>query len=40
MNSQEFEIEFYAKMSEWVSGGKVGPDPWGVGVPASSHSHE
>jgi hypothetical protein len=27
--AQQFEIEFYAAMSKWVSGGKVGPDPRG-----------
>jgi len=25
--AQEFEIEFYKAMHEWVQGGKVGPDP-------------
>ena len=29
MNAKEFEVVFYAQMSEWVSGGKVGPDPRG-----------
>jgi hypothetical protein len=29
MNAKEFEIEFYAAMSAWVSGGKQGPDPRG-----------
>jgi len=27
--AQEFEIEFYRAMHEWVQGGKVGPDPRG-----------
>ena len=26
---QQFEIEFYRAMAEWVGGGKVGPDPRG-----------
>ena len=29
MNATEFEIEFYAAMSVWASGGKVDPDPRG-----------
>ena len=28
--ADEFEIEFYKAMHEWVQGGKVGPDPRGV----------
>ena len=27
--ADEFGIEFYTKMAEWVQGGKVGPDPRG-----------